>query len=130
MTYYLTVEEVFAINLHVIQTTSPNEQKGVKFPNLLESAVNRPRQSAFEEDASPTIFEKAVALFESLAQNHAFHNANKRAAFLALLQFFNYNGYEFKMDKKRAEDFTVDVVNHVYSFQQIVEIIQEHSASM
>ncbi|GAX90386.1 type II toxin-antitoxin system death-on-curing family toxin [Effusibacillus lacus] len=130
MVYYLTAEEVLAINLHVIRTISPHEQKGVKFPHLLESAVNRPRQSAVGEDAYPTIFEKATALFESLAQNHAFHNANKRTAFLALLQFLNYNGYEFKMSKKKAEDFTVDVVNHVYSFQQIAAIIQEHTVPM
>lgn len=127
MTYYLTPEEVIAINQYVIQEFSPNEQIGVRSPELLNSAVNRPRQTVFGEDAYPTIFEKATALFESLAQNHPFHNANKRTAFLALLQFLSYNGYEFMMTQKQAEDFVVDVVNHKYTFEQVVEMIRQHS---
>lgn len=124
MMTFLTDEEVIAINLYVIQEFSPGEQAGVKFSDLLNSAVNRPKQSAFGEEAYPSIFEKAAALFESLAQNHAFHNANKRTAFLSLLQFLGYNGYSFMMDPKQAEDFVVDAVNHQYTFQQIVEVIE------
>ncbi|WP_029422571.1 type II toxin-antitoxin system death-on-curing family toxin [Alicyclobacillus macrosporangiidus] len=127
MIKYLTPEEVIAIHLYVIREFSPNEQSGVKFPDLLDSAVNRPKQSAFGHDAYPTIFEKSAALFESLAQNHVFHNANKRTAFLSLLQFLSYNGYTFVMPPKQAEDFVVDVVNHRYTFEDIVRIIASHS---
>lgn len=127
MTQFLTSEEVIAINLYVIHEFSPNEQSGVKFPGLLDSAVNRSRQSAFGEDAYPTIFDKAAALFESLSQNHAFHNANKRTAFLSLLQFLGYNGYAFEMDQKQAVDFVVNLVNHKYTFKQCVCIIASHS---
>ncbi|MCF8568620.1 type II toxin-antitoxin system death-on-curing family toxin [Alicyclobacillus tolerans] len=126
MTRFLTEDEVIAINLYVIQEFSPVEQSGVKFPDLLNSAVHRPQQSVFTQDAYATIFAKAAAFFESLAQNHAFHNANKRTAFLSLLQFLGYNGYTFVMDQKKAEDFVVDVVNHHYTFEQIVEIIELH----
>lgn len=127
MTKFLTPEEVIAINLFVIKEFSPHEQSGVKSPDLLDSAVNRPKQSAFGDDAYQTISEKATALFESLAQNHAFHNANKRTAFLSLLQFLSYNGYAFVMDQKQAEDFVVDVVNHKYTFEQVVRMIESHS---
>ncbi len=125
---YLTDEEVIAINLYVIQEFSPGEQIGVKFPDLLNSAVNRPQQSAFGEDAYLSVFEKAAALFESLAQNHAFHNANKRTAFLSLLQFLSYNGYTFIMEPQQAENFVVDVVNHRYTLEQIVKIIENEAA--
>ena len=127
MTQFLTEEEVIAINLYVIRELSPDEQTGVKFPALLNSALNRPKQSAFGDDSYPTIFAKAATLFESLAQNHAFHNANKRTAFLSLLQFLGYNGYAFVMDQKQAEDFVADAVNHKYTFEQIAEIIKSHS---
>ncbi len=90
MIKYLTPEEVIAIHLYVIHEFSPGEQSGVAFPDMLDSAIHRPRHSAFGEDAYPGIFEKAAALFASLAQNHAFHNANKRTAFLSLLQFLSY----------------------------------------
>lgn len=127
MTKFLTPEEIIAINLYVINEFSLDEQSGVKSPDLLDSAANRPRQSAFGEDAYPTIFSKAAALFESLAQNHAFHNANKRTAFLSLLQFLRYNGYAFVMYQKQAEDFVVDVVNHKYTFEQVVYMIESYS---
>lgn len=125
-TRYLSVQEVIAINLAMIQRYSPGEQIGVKDPGLLESAVLRPQSSAFEEDAYPTIFEKAAALFESLGQNHPFHNANKRTAFTALVIFLSYNHLRFKMDFKKAEDFTVDMVNHKYELQVLAKIIQAH----
>ncbi|OOE02052.1 death-on-curing family protein [Anoxybacillus kestanbolensis] len=124
---YLTVEEVVAINFFIIGKYSPNELKGIKEPALLESAVYRSQQSAFGKDAYPTIFEKAAALFESLAKNHCFHNANKRTAFVALVQFLKYNGYYFTMPQDDAIEFVVDVVNHRYSFEQIVATIKEYA---
>ncbi|QGG48335.1 hypothetical protein [Heliorestis convoluta] len=42
---YLTEREVISINLLVIERYSPKEQKGVKIPELLNSAINRPKQS-------------------------------------------------------------------------------------
>jgi death-on-curing protein len=124
---YLTVEEVVAINFFIIGKYSPNELKGIKEPALLESAVYRSQQSVFGKDAYPTIFEKAASLFESLAKNHCFHNANKRTAFVALVQFLKYNGYYFTMPQDDAIEFVVDVVNHRYSFEQIVATIKEYA---
>ncbi|GIP17725.1 hypothetical protein J40TS1_33670 [Paenibacillus montaniterrae] len=110
----------------MIQRYSPGEQIGVKELGLLESSVHRPLTSVFGKDAYPTIFEKAAALFESLGQNHPFHNANKRTAFTALVIFLHYNGLHFKMNTKKAEDFTVDMVNHQFNFQEIASIIEGH----
>jgi len=123
---YLSVQEVVAINVAMIQRYSPGEHIGVKEPGLLQSALLRPQSSAFEEDAYPTIFEKAAALFESLGQNHPFHNANKLTAFTALVIFLRYQGFLFKMDTKKAEDFTVDMVNHQFEFQRLASIVEAH----
>src|SRR5665648_352499 len=79
--HYLSVKEVISINILIIKKYSPSEQIGLLSQSLLESAVYRLQQSAFGKDAYPTIIEKAAALFESLGQNHSFHNANKRTAF-------------------------------------------------
>lgn len=125
-TRYISVQEVIAINLAMIQRYSPGEQVGVKEPGLLESAVLRPQSSAFKEDAYPTVFEKAAALFESLGQNHPFYNANKRTAFTALVIFLKYNDLCFNMDVKKAEDFTVDMVNHKYEFHVLAKLIKAH----
>jgi len=127
---YLTAQEIIAINVVMIQKFSPSEQIGILSQPLLESAVYRPQQSAFGEDAYPTIIEKAAALFESLGQNHSFQNANKRTAFTTMVVFLRYNSYLFKMDTKHAEDFTVAMVEHEYSFKNLVAIIKEHSTGI
>ncbi|MEX2462478.1 MAG: type II toxin-antitoxin system death-on-curing family toxin [Paenibacillaceae bacterium] len=68
-----------------------------------------------------------IALFDSIAKNHVFQNANKRTAFASLIQFLEYNGHEFVMPEKDAEDFTVDVVNHKFEFFEMVEIIKSNT---
>ena len=124
---YLTIIEVAAINQYVIEQFSPTEQIGIKSHSLLDSAINLPKQSAFGTDAYHTVFKKAGALFESIAQNHAFHNGNKRTAFLSLAQFLTYNDYHFEMtSQKKQADFTVDVVNKKYTFSEMVKIIEKN----
>src|SRR5690625_884549 len=128
---YLTYVEVAAINQYTIEKFSPGEQIGIKSPEILDSAVNRPKQSAFGQDAYETIFQKAAALFESAAQNQAFHNANKRTAFLSLTQFLSYNGYDFEMSNPSEQaGFTVNVVNKQYIFNELAEIIEKHSTEL
>lgn len=48
-------------------------------------------------------FEIAAALFESLGQNHPFHNANKWTAFTALVVLLLFNGLHFKMDARKPK---------------------------
>ncbi|WP_407944930.1 type II toxin-antitoxin system death-on-curing family toxin [Paenibacillus cymbidii] len=107
----------------MILNNSPGEQIGIKDSGLLESAVLRSQSSAFGEDAYPDLYDKAAALFVSLGQNQPFQNANKRTAFTALVVFLRLNGRLFVMNQKAAEDLTVDMVNHKYSFQELLAII-------
>lgn len=65
---YLTTNQVIAINTVQIRLYSPQEPVGVKDPGLLDSAINRPKQTVFGNDAYPSIYEKAAALFESIAK--------------------------------------------------------------
>lgn len=59
--------------------------------NLLESSVLQPFQSAFGQDAYPTLPEKGACLFHSIIANHCFQNGNKRTGVLALDQFLIAN---------------------------------------
>jgi len=59
---------------------------------LLESAIARPQATVFGEDAYPTLHEKAAALLQSLATNHALIDGNKRTAFVATALFYELNG--------------------------------------
>jgi death on curing protein len=127
---YLNTNQVIAINTMQIKLYSPAEQIGVKEPALLDSAINRPKQTIFGKDAYPTIYEKAAALTESLAKNHAFHNANKRTALAALIIFLKLNQYEWTMDVIKEQDFIVDLVTNKISFEKMISIIQEYTEKL
>lgn len=126
---YLTDVQVIFLNAHQIVRYTPNEQKGLKDHGLLDSALNRPKQSAFGDEAYPTMYGKAAALFESLAKNHCFHNANKRTAFASLYMFLRQNGYKMNASPKEAEDFTVAMVENKekIDFEEICSWIELNS---
>ena len=124
MTRFLTEKEIIFLNALLIEKYTPEEQKGVKFPELLNSAVNRPKKSAFGQDAYPTLWLKAAALYASLCQNHPFHNANKRTGFAAMKQFLWLNGYLLAAPEKEAEEYTVKVVTDKPSIEEIAMWIE------
>jgi death-on-curing protein len=69
------------------------------------SAVNRPRQSAFGQDAYPTLFSKAAALMQSLAENQAFLDGNKRIAWIATKAFLHLNGYRLQVEPHEGDRY-------------------------
>ncbi len=109
MIKYLTKEQVILLNVVLLKKYSSKEDVGIKSPDLLDSAINRPRQSAFGEDAYKTIFAKAAALFQSIVQNHPFFNGNKRTAYAALEAFLRKNGYVIRATDMDKIDLTIEV---------------------
>lgn len=126
MTKYLTHKQAIFLNGVMIQRYTPKEHIGVKDEKLLDSAIMRPQSSAFGSDAYPSLELKAAALFESLAQNHSFHNANKRTAFACLFLFLRTNGWILNVREKEAEDMTFFVVTNKPSLQHIADWISSN----
>ncbi|MDX5475041.1 MAG: type II toxin-antitoxin system death-on-curing family toxin [Bacillaceae bacterium] len=124
---YLSAEIAVKINRTMIETYSKGELIGVKEPSLLDSALNRPLATMFEKSLYNDIFEKAVALFESLAKNHVFHNANKRTAFACMTYFLFINGHICVMNEKKAADLTVDFVTGQIIFTDVVNEVKKHT---
>lgn len=118
---------VTELNKRMISRYSRGELVGVKEPSLLESAVNRPFQTMGGTDLYVDVFTKAAALFESLAKNHVFHNANKRTAFAAFAYFLFINGYLFVVSDEQAVEMTVGFVTNAYAFDDIVQLAKDHS---
>lgn len=54
---YLSAEIAFEINRKLIERYSKGEMVGVKEPNLLDSAINRPFQTMFGDSLYKDIFE-------------------------------------------------------------------------
>ncbi len=78
---------------------------------LLDSALARPRSSAFGEDAYPSIELKAAALLHSLTNNHALMDGNKRLAWLATTVFLDLNGRTVDLADDEAFALVWDVAS-------------------
>lgn len=115
------------INERMIAEYSPGEMVGIKEPELLNSAIERPFQTMFGDPLYPDIFTKATALFESLAKNHVFFNGNKRSAFACMTYFLFINGYICLVNEKEGADLTVEFVTKDRSFEDIVQLLKENS---
>ncbi len=59
---------------------------------LLGSAAARPQTTAFGVDAYPDLLTKAAALLQSIVNNHALVDGNKRLGWLATAVFLELNG--------------------------------------
>lgn len=127
MTNFITKEEVVSAHYFMMKRMNDVEQAGVKDHSLLESAVHRPQQSIFGEDAYPTLFDKAAAFLESLVKNHCFHNGNKRTAYLVTKSFLMLNGQHLRMEREYAVEFIVDIAKGVHTLEAISHILNECS---
>lgn len=94
--------------LHVAARTLGGEP-AIRDYGLLESALARPRASAFGEDAYPDLFTKAAALLHSLARNHALVDGNKRLALAATIAFLGINGRRLTLNNDEAYELVVAI---------------------
>jgi death-on-curing family protein len=82
--------------------TDPVSSGEYRDQGLIDSAVNRPFQTACGEEIHPTLADKGVALFHSLISNHPFANGNKRTAVLAVQMFFWANDHNLFLNRTDA----------------------------
>jgi death-on-curing protein len=111
--------------LHTIALTHGNGGlDGVRSHQQLAAAVMQPQQSAFGEDAYPTIAEKAAAYGYFLAEGQPFIDGNKRTAELAMTTFLDLNGYELIEDEdeisKMFEDLGAQLIGQGEFFGWVV----------
>ena len=103
---YLTLPEL----LHVAERTLGPEVP-VRDHGLLDSALARPRATAFGLDAYDSVEEKAGALLHSLARNHALVDGNKRLALAAKIAFLGLNGYRLTLTNDEAYTLVIEVAS-------------------
>ena len=106
MTAYLSLEDLIAAADAALAPTQP----AIRDMGLLESALARPRASAFGEDAYGDLWTKAAALMESLARNHALIDGNKRLAWVATRLFLALNDEDVSIPNPEiADEFVREV---------------------
>lgn len=104
---FLGVDDVLAIHADTIEREGGSP--GVRDPGLLESAVLMPQQRFDGEYLHPGLPQMAAAYLFHIAQNHAFHDGNKRTAVLAALVFLTVNGVDSLPEPDDLERVTLAV---------------------
>jgi len=117
---YLTAAEVIAIHHHQIEEYGGVH--GLRDQGALEAAVFRP-QTGYYNDLS----EEAAALLESLVNNHAFLDGNKRVGFAAVHTFLLVNGFNLDVTSKAAFQFVMNALEDgKFRFALLHKWISEH----
>src|SRR5690349_23400468 len=120
MTDHLTVAEVLA--MHTDQIERYGGSLGVRDQGLLEAALFRPQTGYYAD-----LIEEAAALWESLSQNHAFLDGNKRTAFAATYTFLAINGARLKADAEETYAFVAALYEgNQFSFDKLVPWLRSH----
>lgn len=124
-TFFLTLEQVLVI--HEDQVDRYGGSHGLRDLNLLESAIMRPQSSFGGKDLYPTIFDKAGALWHSLALNHPFIDGNKRTATASVLVFLELNGLKLKVSQKALVKAALDVESKNLTLEEIAQWLKNNS---
>jgi len=102
-TIYPTLEEALHLHRRLLEVFGGDE--GVRDLGLLDSALARPRSGYYE-----SLSLQAAALLQSLAQNQAFVDGNKRMAFALTAVFLRTNGYRLSVGADEAKRFLIEQV--------------------
>ena len=99
----LTAEDL----LHIARRSLPEVQ--VRDMGLLASAAERPRATVFGADAYPTLDERAAALAQSTARNHALVDGDKRLTLAAIITVYGLNGRRLGVSNDEAHDLVISI---------------------
>lgn len=92
---------------------------------LLGSAIARPRTTVLGEDAYPTLWLKAAALLQSVVNNHALVDGNKRLGWLCTAVFLKINGASVATaPNDDVVDLVIDVASGVVELVDIAAVLE------
>jgi len=109
---YLTLEDA----LGIIEVLAVGRVRDL---GLLDSALARPRASAFGLDAYETLALKASSLLQSLVNNHPLVDGNKRLAWLCTVVFLRLNNHKTELNDDDALELVWDIASATLELDEI-----------
>lgn len=119
---WLRRDEVDIIHLDLIRRYGG--QAGLRDDNMVESALNRPRQKWHYEAASLAALAAAYAY--GLARNHGYLDGNKRIALAAMTVFLLHNGHELDAPPDEAARVLEDVAAGRFTEADLTEWVEHN----
>jgi death-on-curing protein len=111
------------LGIHTDQVERYGDAHGVRDPGLLEAALYRPQTGYYAD-----LIEEAASLWESLSQNHAFIDGNKRTAFAVMYTFLAINGVRLTAAEEETYAFLVALYEtNQFGFEKLVPWLRIHT---
>lgn len=120
----LTVDEIISLHSKLVAKTGGSD--GLRDRGLLESAVYSAMGGFGDEEAYPTIEEKAARLMYALVNNHAFVDGNKRIGVLVMLTTLRLNSVELKFTQTELIELGLQTASGKADYEQVLEFIKSH----
>ena len=122
---YLDIDDVLALAARLLGTPVPVRDIG-----LLGSAVARPQTAVGGHDAYVDLWAKAAALLQSVVNNHALLDGNKRLGWLATAVFLELNGVDVTMaDNDEVYELVMDVAASGIGIEEITVRLRQLNAT-
>lgn len=119
---YISVAK--AIKLHILLMREWRENRfGIDRKDLLESALNRPKQAANFENAD--LIRQAATLCFGLVKNHPWFGGNKRTATFLMEIFLERNGFELIATDDEIYEMVLKVESDIWKVEEIENWLRE-----
>jgi death on curing protein len=97
---------------------------GIRDAGLLASALQRPKNRAYYENASATEIAATYAI--AIAQGHPYMDGNKRTGFIVAATFLALNGWVLNATDAEVVQAFLDVANGVMDEAVLAEWFENH----
>ncbi len=121
MPHYLTLLDVVAIHERVMRAGGYHPRPLLR-SELLESALYRPQQAAYYEDAD--LIRQAALLTVAISEVQAFEDGNKTTAFACLDLFLRENGYLLHRAQRAVADMLIAIAGNREGREQTITALE------
>ncbi len=120
----LTVSEILRLHQKLLDATGG--LSGTRDLGLLESAVYSANQVFGEEEAYPTVEQRAARLAYAITQNHPFVDGNKRIGMLVMLMTLRLNHVQIQYTQAELIQLGLSVADNSFRYEDILVWINKH----
>lgn len=119
---YVGLEEVLALHAEIKEIPPGTARDHVHRTELLESALERPRNAATYGDAD--LVEQAATLMWGLVRSHPFIDGNKRTALVVTRLFIELNGATLDMSEEEKFELVIGIANAGRTVEQTADALR------
>ncbi len=124
---YVRLEEVLAFHADIKGVHISSARDHVHRFDLLESALERPRNAAAYENAD--LVRQAASLLWGLVRSHPFVDGNKRTALVVTRTFIELNSQVLEMSGNETFELVIGIANGAFTVDQTAEALRPRMRS-